>query len=149
MNDGITRDFVSTVYLFREGKVLFMFHPFLKKFIPIGGHIEENELPCDAAIREAKEESGFDVELINFDSSKGELVQNFDVGLDVIKPDHHHVNLAYLAKVIGGEQMEMADTGTELRWFSLNDLMECRDIFDSTKKRAVKAFKLMESVSYE
>lgn len=139
------REFVSTVYIVKDGKVLMTFNKNVGKFIPVGGHLDENELPCEAAIREAKEESGFDIELINLGKLKHQnLKQNFDIQLDEIKPDHHHINLSYIGKVIGGEKFEKSDEDTELRWFSAEEIMNCgEEMHENTREKALKAIEIM------
>jgi len=138
------REFISTVYVVKDGKVLLTFNKNVKKFIPVGGHIDENELPCDSVIREAKEESGYDIELVNpTELDSVNLPQNWDIQLDKIKPDHEHINLSYLAKVAGGEMLPESDEGTALKWFSPEDIESCSDIFENTKEKALKAIKLL------
>ncbi len=51
-------DFTASVYIVREGKVLLHKHKKLGIWLPPGGHIEPEEDPNQAALREAKEESG-------------------------------------------------------------------------------------------
>jgi ADP-ribose pyrophosphatase YjhB (NUDIX family) len=141
------REFLSTVYIIRDGKVLFTYNKKVKKFIPLGGHIEIGELPCESVIREAKEESGFDIELVSakkFDSLN--LPQNLGIQLDVIKPDHHHINISYVGRIIGGEILSESDEGTALRWFSPEEVLSSEEIFENTKEQAIKAFKLMEGI---
>ncbi|OGJ19070.1 hypothetical protein A3K73_01975 [Candidatus Pacearchaeota archaeon RBG_13_36_9] len=139
-----TREFVSTVYIVDNGKVLLNFHQFIKKFIPVGGHIEKDELPCEAAIREAKEESGLDIELIDLGKLKNRnLTQNFNIQLDDIKQGHQHINLSYIGKIIGGKQLEKSDRDTELKWFSPEDIKNSNEILDNTKELALKAIEIM------
>ena len=141
------REFVSTVYLVKNGKVLLNFHQNIKKFIPLGGHIEKDELPCEAAIREAKEESGFDIELIDINDLKNKnLTQNFDIQLDIIKSMHHHINLSYIGKIIGGEQLEKSDRDTELKWFSQEEIIKSEETFENTKEKALKATEIIENL---
>jgi len=137
------REFISTVYIVKDGKVLLTFNKNIKKFIPLGGHIEENELPCSSVIREAKEESGFDIQLINAREIKNrDLVQPLDIGLDRIKPDHEHINIAYIGKIIEGEQLKESDECTELKWFSPEELEKC-DTLENIKEEALKAIEIM------
>jgi 8-oxo-dGTP pyrophosphatase MutT (NUDIX family) len=112
----------------------------VSNYVPIGGHVDENELPCDAVIREAKEESGLDIELISpYDKSgSSNLVQPVNVHLDHVKEDHKHINLIYFGIVKGGECFKIDDEGKELRWFSKEDL-EKENLFPHTKEWALDA----------
>ena len=57
-------DFTVSIFIAQDQKVLFVFAiKQLQRWLPIGGHIELDEHPEQAAIREAKEESGLNVEL--------------------------------------------------------------------------------------
>ncbi len=136
----ITKEFLSTVYIVNENKVLLTWNKKVCRWIPLGGHIESNELPCDSVIREAKEESGFDIELIDLGNLKiKNLPQNFDIQLDIIKPDHHHINISYIGRIIGGSMKELSDEGTALKWFSPLEINMCNEIFSNTKEKALKS----------
>ena len=50
-----TRHFTATTYVIHEGKVLMHLHKSLGVWLPVGGHIDENETPEQAALREIKE----------------------------------------------------------------------------------------------
>lgn len=138
----VVREFLSTVFVVRDGKVLMTWNNKVNNWIPIGGHIEANELPCDSVIREAKEESGLDVELVApFDESKtANLVQPVHIHLDHIKEDHKHINLVYFGIVKGGECFKIDDEGKELRWFSMEELGK-EDLLPSVKEWAVESLK--------
>ena len=86
----LTRDFISTVYVVEDDKVLLTWNKKVKNWVPVGGHIEPNELPCDSVIREAKEESGLDVKLYNpyAIGSTNNLAQPINLLLDHIRDDH-------------------------------------------------------------
>ena len=57
-------DFTVAVFVVHQDRVLVVHHRKLDKWLPLGGHIELDEDPEQAALREAKEESGLDVELL-------------------------------------------------------------------------------------
>jgi 8-oxo-dGTP pyrophosphatase MutT (NUDIX family) len=58
------RHFTVAVFVVWEGKVLLHFHRKLEMWLPPGGHIERDELPDQAAVREVLEETGLRVELV-------------------------------------------------------------------------------------
>lgn len=59
-----TRHFVATVYAVNEGAVALHEHDKLEMWLPAGGHLDRDELPHEAALRETREELGFDVDLV-------------------------------------------------------------------------------------
>lgn len=68
----VRREPVGTVYVFnpKTKEFLLMFHRKLGKWLAPGGHVEGGENNAQAALREAKEELGIDLNLIEI---KGEL----------------------------------------------------------------------------
>lgn len=141
MKMEIKREFVATVYIVKDEKVLLTLNEKVNKWVPIGGHVEENELPHETVIRESKEETGFDIELIEA-SKLGNISQNFSINLDAIKPDHEHINLSYIGKIISGEQIgEFTDDNTELKWFSIEELEKESEIPENVKFSGIQAIK--------
>ncbi len=121
----IEREFVSTVFIVQDSRVLLNFNNKCKIWVPVGGHIEKNELPCQSVIREAKEESGLDIELVNPYQSLGSsnMIQPVILKLDHVRDNHKHMNLNYFGKVIGGLFKEISDDGAPSKWFSKEELM--------------------------
>lgn len=60
-----------------DKKILLVHHKKLNKWVQPGGHIEEHEDPEQAAIREVKEETGLDIELLG---------ERFPTEQDFIRP---------------------------------------------------------------
>ncbi len=125
INDLI--DFTVVVYIVRQNKVLLINHKQLKKWLPLGGHIELDEDPEEAAIREAKEESGFDIEIVAKkpeikDESNKLLFRPEYLDIHKVGGEHRHVGIVYFARVKSGKlklaELEHSDIG----WFSLKDL---------------------------
>lgn len=59
-----TRHFVATVYIVNDGATALHQHPSLGLRLPPGGHIDRDELPHEAALRETREETGLDPTLV-------------------------------------------------------------------------------------
>ncbi len=123
----VTRDFVSTVYVVHNEKVLLVFHKKLNKWLPPGGHINPNELPEDAAVREVKEETGLDIEIIS--NKPNEYSYNVKplftpefIQLEDISEGHQHVDLLYLAVPKTDEiKIDTFELKTA-RWFSIAEM---------------------------
>src|SRR3989344_7895433 len=54
-------DFTAEVFIVYQDKVLLRQHDKYKKWLSVGGHIELDEDPNQAAVREVKEEVGLEV----------------------------------------------------------------------------------------
>jgi len=132
----LTRDFVSTVYIVKGAKTLLVFHKKLNTWLPPGGHIDDNELPCDAAKREVLEETGYYVELIGKEELLGtgvkKLVHPKVVQLEDIEKDHQHINLVYFGTIKSGALKINEEEHSDIKWFSLDDL-EDNDIPENVK----------------
>lgn len=136
---SIIREFLSTVYVVDDDKVLMTWNKKMQNWIPVGGHIEQNELPCDSVIREAKEESGLDIELVSLDESiTANLIQPMHVHLDHVKEDHKHINMIYFGVVKGGSLFSESDEQTALKWFSKEEI-EKTNLIPNVKEWALKA----------
>jgi 8-oxo-dGTP pyrophosphatase MutT (NUDIX family) len=136
------REFTASVYLLDNQKVFLSFHRKLQKWLPPGGHVEQNETPSEAAQREVKEETGFDISFIcqenihiNYWNAKS-IARPYLCLLEEIPayreiPAHQHIDLVYIAKVIGGN-LNCCDP---FQWFTWKDLLHLspdKDIFQET-----------------
>lgn len=115
---SIDRDFTVAVFVVHDGAVLLHFHRKLGRWLPPGGHIEPNELPDAAAIREVFEETGVQAQLISDGSiavaapdQPRQLCRPAGVQLADIRPGHQHIDLVYFAR---GEPAAPLD---EVGWF--------------------------------
>ncbi len=96
-------DFTVAIFVVHRGKVLLIHHRKLDKWLPLGGHIELDEDPEQAALREAKEESGLDVELLGErppttgPGTRALIAPRF---LDIhrITDTHEHIGMIYWAR---------------------------------------------------
>ena len=140
----LTRDFVATVYIVNDAEVLLVFHKKLNAWLPPGGHIDENELPCDAARREALEETGFEVKLIGEEEPLGKgvkkLVHPRVVQLEDIQDGHQHIDLVYYGIIASGKLKLNGKEHSNIKWFSANEL-DSNEIIESVRvygKRAIE-----------
>lgn len=96
------RHFTVAVFVVHEGRVLLHFHPKLGIWLPPGGHIEPNELPDEAAVREVEEETGVLAQLVGERALPiaypTQLVVPAGIQLENIPPDHQHIDFVYFAR---------------------------------------------------
>ena len=122
-------DFTASICIVYKDKVLLHRHKKLDIWLPPGGHVELDEDPNEAAIREAKEETGLDVELVGSQTS-------FDTpssARDLIMPrflnrhffdetrTHEHVNMCFFARAKTHNAQPGEGEGA-VRWFTKAEL---------------------------
>src|SRR5438309_2993091 len=95
-------DFTVAIFVVHENRVLLVHHRQLKKWLPLGGHIELHEDPEFAALREAREESGLEVELIGERPPTSEpgtraLIAPRFLDIHRITDTHEHIGMIYWA----------------------------------------------------
>jgi len=60
----LTRHFVATAYVVVDGATCLHEHDRLDMWLPPGGHVDHGETPHETARREAREETGLEVDLV-------------------------------------------------------------------------------------
>lgn len=141
-------DFTVEVFIVHKDKVLLRKHDKYKMWLSVGGHIELNEDPNQAAIREVKEEIGLDVSLDNrlkpkktMKNSGTELIPPYFINRHRIQKDHEHVTLVYFAKSKSTKIMENIEEekSEECKWFSKKEIEENKEILPNIKFYALEA----------
>jgi 8-oxo-dGTP pyrophosphatase MutT (NUDIX family) len=124
-------DFTVCIYIVHSNKVLLHKHKKLNIWLPPGGHIELDEDPNQAAIREAKEETGLDVELVGSTTRYKTPYESTDLipprflnkhFYDVSRT-HEHVNLAFFARTDRTDARHEIEGG-EIKWFAAGELAD-------------------------
>ena len=101
-------DFTVAIFVVHEGRVLLIHHRGLDAWLPLGGHIELDEDPEQAALREAREESGLEVDLIGerppiSGNGTRPLIAPRFLDIHRISDSHEHIGMIYLARPRGGD----------------------------------------------
>jgi 8-oxo-dGTP pyrophosphatase MutT (NUDIX family) len=115
----------------KNGKVLLVHHKKFDKWTPPGGHIEENETPDSAVVREWKEELSLDVAVLpahesafSGDANATPIPMPFHIDLEREGFDVPHVGYFFYIKLQGGKgsvkilEKELYDA----KWFSKEDI---------------------------
>ncbi len=123
--EGTGRHFTVAVFVAWKGKVLLHFHRKLGMWLPPGGHIERDELPDDAAVREVLEETGVEVELVGERRADIEdplqLHRPAGVQLENIGPGHQHIDLIYFAQPKESIEIHESFGEDKVGWYDPED----------------------------
>jgi 8-oxo-dGTP pyrophosphatase MutT (NUDIX family) len=124
------RHFTVAVFVVWDGKVLLHRHRKLAMWLPPGGHIEPNELPDEAAVREVLEETGIGVQLTGERREDVEdpiqLHRPAGVQLENIAPGHQHIDLIYFATPTGPTEIHPTYNEDKVGWYAPEDWNEMR-----------------------
>src|SRR5712692_2950641 len=120
-------DFTVAIFVVQQAKVLLVHHRQLGKWLPLGGHIELDEDPEAAALREAKEESGLEVELLGErppTTSPGTRALIAPRFLDIhrITDTHEHIGMIYWARPTDGTLTLAQAEHHDIRWCAPDEL---------------------------
>lgn len=127
-------DFTAEVFIVYGNKVLLRKHDKYKIWLSVGGHIELDEDPNQAAVREVREEVGLEVVLAgsvpvfkNEDNAYRELLPPRFLNRHWVSDTHEHVTLVYFA-TSKTDTLAQGDyeKSEECRWFSREELEDAR-----------------------
>ena len=121
------RHFTATGFIVRRGSIALHGHSKVRAWLPPGGHIEPNEDPVQAVVREALEETGLEVEVVPTTPPLGlsypeEVTSPFTIMIedihDPVEGFHNHIDMIYFCRPLGGSD----DLADGWRWVSRDTL---------------------------
>ena len=141
-------DFTVEVFIVHKNKVLLRMHDKFKQWMSVGGHIELDEDPIQAAHREVKEEVGLEIELVGnpklFESEDHtrELLPPVALNRHRVSSTHEHVTFVYFA-LATSDRISITyaeDASEEVKWCTKEEI-EGMKLWSNIKVYALAALK--------
>jgi len=104
--------------------VLLTHHRKLGRWLQLGGHSDGESNTLLAAQREAEEESGLKVAVLDA------VPLDIDVHLIPARrmdPEHHHYDVRFAFKVLGSESFTVSEESLDLAWVQIAEIMNYSD----------------------
>lgn len=109
-----------------KDKVLLVLHPRYKKWLSIGGHIELDETPDQALLREIKEECGLEVTVLSeksdIESETAEMLwRPRFVDIHDANAPHRHIGLVYFC-LAASPNFVLSDEHEQMKWMTISEI---------------------------
>jgi 8-oxo-dGTP pyrophosphatase MutT (NUDIX family) len=144
-------DLTVIAYIIYRGKVLLTHHNKYNLWLPVGGHVEKDEDYESALLREIKEETGIDVEILNKSDIPvvGDTVKNlplpFYSNVHTVKDSHSHCGLYYICRAKSDKINLNYNELKGFAWFSKEDLNQ-EQVPADVKAIAAKALEVYKKL---
>lgn len=128
------RHFTASGIVLHEGRVLLIEHDKLNLWLYPGGHLDPDELPTDALLREIREEVGIDVEIICRECFSHPAVTVVPSPFAVLVEDiidkktgpHQHIDMVYVCRPLTHEVSVQMDEIRGYQWVPCTDVADLR-----------------------
>ena len=108
-----TRHFTATGFIVHNDSIALHWHQKVKAWLPPGGHIEPNEDPVQAVLREIEEETGLEAEVVSTDPGidleyPSQVAAPFTIMVedidDPVDGYHQHIDMIYFCRLVGAAE---------------------------------------------
>jgi 8-oxo-dGTP diphosphatase len=127
----VDRHFTATGIILHNGRTLLIEHAKIGWWLPPGGHLEPNEDPVQAVLREVAEETGLECALLAEQRFAHEAVQELPVPFTILIEDVlengatvQHVDFIYVLRPVSDPDAVVPQVGevNDWRWAAIEDL---------------------------
>jgi ADP-ribose pyrophosphatase YjhB (NUDIX family) len=152
----VIKEATASTFVFREDpggvwRTALVWHPRLECWMPSGGHVERDESAAEAALREAREETGLEVHLLPGPAvtvragfphatvcAPWWVVEMRARADNHTREPHVHLDHVFLALAAGGAPTGVA--AHETRWFSELEIGQAGGISEDSRLQAADLF---------
>lgn len=130
-----TKHFTASALIVEQKKVLLVYHKKLGVWLYPGGHVEFNETPDEAVVREVREETGLDVEILGgVDDTLADAASDVSVLhlpyviLCELVGDHYHNDLVYICRIMNfdGRISHNQEESDGIDFFGIEDIAKIK-----------------------
>jgi len=126
--ENIEKHFCVSVFVYDKNrkKFLLVHHKKMGTWVQPGGHVEINESPEEAAIREVFEETGLKIKILGERKPRDcDYILPLAIQKNDISAKHIHMDFVYVAYVEGENKLVLNDKeSTGIEWFTLAEIKE-------------------------
>ena len=129
------REFCASVFVVNpvDKKILLCHHQRFNRWVQPGGHIEDNELPEETALRETYEETGVRVKLLGERFPReDDFIRPLGIQRNRGKDGSLHIDITYVGVPLDHDDVIEDDEIDRCAWFSLEELNDI-EVFPDIK----------------
>ena len=124
--DNIEKHFCVSVFVYDQNtkKFLLVKHKKMGIWVQPGGHVELNEDPEEAAIREVYEETGVRIKIIGERKPRDcDYILPLAIQKNIVNDNHIHMDFVYVAYLDGSNELTLNEgESTDIAWISLEEM---------------------------
>lgn len=136
MGESMNRHFCASVFVVdpKSKKILLVFHGKFHKWVQPGGHIEDNETPEEAAMREVYEETGLRIKLLGRRFPReDDFIRPLGIQCNRNLKGDMHIDITYAAVPYDDREVVLnKDESLGIGWFTREQL-DALDVFPDIK----------------
>jgi len=123
-----------------DKKILLMHHAKLDKWLFPGGHIEQNETPDDAILREVREETGLEAQFkqygeVNISPDVKKLAIPFYANVHSVGNHNHFCSYYFMS--VDNVNLTKNNESKDLKWFTYDEIKQSNELLQNIKDTAM------------